>query len=274
MIRLFDAHNHLQDPRFGVPPARLIEEAHSVGVIKMVVNGSCEDDWNQVADLARSHSGVVPSFGYHPWYVHERTPGWLEVLTCLLDSVPASVIGEIGLDRWRFEHTFTDQEPVFVAQLQLARARELPVSIHCLQAWGRMYELLRQTPLPAAGFLLHSYGGPVEMVPGFVKLGAYFSFPGYFMHERKRRHRETFRAIPRERLLIETDAPDQAGPAESFEFHLPQVEGAGCLNHPGNLRSIHRFLASWLGTTESLLAADLEENFTRLFGHRSCKTRV
>ena len=144
-MRLYDAHNHLQDPRVGSDIASLVATAAQEGVVRMVVNGSCEEDWPDVLALARKHAEVIPSFGYHPWYVKERTPGWRDVLTRALDEVP-SAIGEIGLDRWIKDYDLPAQEEVFVWQLRLAAERELPVSIHCLQAWGRMLELLQASP--------------------------------------------------------------------------------------------------------------------------------
>src|ERR1019366_5990338 len=126
--------------------------------------------------------------------------------------------------------------------LQIAAARNLPVSIHCLQAWGRLHELLRDHPRPARGFVLHSFGGPAEMIPAFAKLGAYFSFPGYFLHERKPRQRETFRQVPPDRLLIETDAPDQPLPDEKVLHPLVAADGRP-LNHPANLVAVYAGLA-------------------------------
>ena len=111
------------------------------------------------ADPARSYPKLIPSFGYHPWYVKERSPDWQTVLVRHLDAVP-SAIGEVGLDRWIKDHDLAPQEEVFVWQLRLAAERNLPVSIHCLQAWGRLLELLRAGPCPRCGFLLHSFGGP------------------------------------------------------------------------------------------------------------------
>ena len=58
-----------------------------------------------------------------------------------------------------------------------------------------MLEILKTEPRPACGFLLHSYGGPKEMVSAFTDLGAYFSLPGYYAHERKVRQRETFTVV-------------------------------------------------------------------------------
>jgi len=230
----------------------------------MVVNGSCEEDWPQVLALARAHPMVLPSFGYHPWYVSERTTDWQTKLTGFLDQIPGA-IGEIGLDRWKLDLPYDGQEEVFLAQLRLAAERDLPVSIHCLQAWGRLHELLRDNPRPRRGFLLHSYGGPQEMVAPLAKLGAYFSFPGYFAHERKARQRETFRHVPPDRLLIETDAPDQLPPEELTSHPLIDPQTRKPANHPANLGAIHRFVAEMLGEPVEDLAARLEQNFLKLF---------
>ncbi len=264
-MRLYDAHNHLQDPRLGSDVASLVATAAQEGVVRMVVNGSCEEDWPDVLALARKHAEVIPSFGYHPWYVKERTPGWRDVLTRALDEVP-SAIGEIGLDRWIKDYDLPAQEEVFVWQLRLAAERELPVSIHCLQAWGRMLELLQASPRPACGFLLHSYGGPPEMIPPLAKLGAYFSLPGYFAHERKERQRETFRHVPPARLLIETDAPDQLLPEERSRHPLTDPASGKPVNHPANLRAVYDFAAELFGEPVEQLAVRVEQNFRQLFG--------
>jgi TatD DNase family protein len=218
---------------------------------------------------------VLPSFGYHPWYVHERTRDWANRLAHFLDAVP-SAVGEIGLDRWKAGLPYASQEEVFQAQLRLAAERNLPVSIHCLRAWGRLFELLRANPRPACGFLLHSYGGPREMVKDLAGLGACFGFPGYFLHERKARQRETFRHVPLDRLLVETDAPDQAPPdpglrssgaAHSSFCRLSDPANNRPINHPANLAFIYNGLANALGVGLDRLAAQMEENFARLFGH-------
>jgi TatD DNase family protein len=169
------------------------------------------------------------------------------------------------LDRWKPDLPYAGQEEAFLAQLQIATERNLPASIHCLQTWGRLLELLRGNPRPACGLVLHSFGGPVEMIPALAKLGAYFSFPGYFLHERKRRQREAFKTVPADRLLIETDAPDQPLPPERILHPLTAIDGKP-LNHPANLPAVYAGLAEWLGEPVDLLAARVEENFQRVFG--------
>ncbi len=268
-MRLYDAHNHLQDERFGGQQAELLAACRQAGVVRMVVNGSCEADWPDVLALAKAHPEVLPSFGYHPWYVHERTTDWLQNLTGLLDFV-RSAVGEIGLDRWKPGLPYGGQEQVFAAQLHLAAERNLPVSIHCLQAWGRLFDLLKAGPRPERGFLLHSYGGPVEMVKPLADLGAYFSLPGYFAHERKQRQRETFKQVPRERLLLETDAPDQLLPDTRNRCPLGDVATGKPLNHPANLAAVYEFAAELLGEPLEALVAQVEDNFLRLFGGLGC----
>ena len=87
-------------------------------------------------------------------------------------------------------------------QLALATSDNRPATVHCLRAWGLMEETLRATPRPERGFLLHSYGGPAEMVPSFVRLGAYFSVSPYFLHARKARQWAPFAQVPPDRLLL------------------------------------------------------------------------
>jgi TatD DNase family protein len=290
-MRLYDAHNHLQDARLAPHRESILAAVQREGIVCMVVNGSCEEDWPEVLALARlgntqvaadgsrrtisepkmapTHVGgyarVLPSFGYHPWYAKERSPDWQAALLRHLDAVP-SAIGEIGLDRWIKEHDDAAQEEVFVWQLRLAAERNLPVSIHCLQAWGRLLELLQAGPCPRCGFLLHSFGGPREMIARLAELGAYFSMPGYFAHERKARQRETFRHVPPDRLLIETDAPDQLLPSERVQYPLTDAATGKAINHPANLGAVYRFAAELLGEPVEALAERVGENFRRLFG--------
>jgi TatD DNase family protein len=91
MVRLFDAHNHLQDERLAPHLGDILKTLPETGVCGMVVNGSCEEDWPQVLDLARRFPEVIPSFGYHPWYVNERTSEWKEAMLRHLDAIPSAI---------------------------------------------------------------------------------------------------------------------------------------------------------------------------------------
>jgi TatD DNase family protein len=263
-MKLCDAHNHLHDARLFPHRAEIMAELARVNVTQAVVNGTREGDWEAVAALAAAESLVLPSFGLHPWHAAERTPDWLDALRRQLAAHPGAGIGEIGLDRWVKGHDLELQKEVFLAQMAIAAAENRPATIHCLKAWGALWDLIEHRPAPARGFLLHAYGGPMEMVKGFVERGARFSFNGYFLDERRRERREVFREIPLDRLLIETDAPDMLPPSDLNQHPLADETGKP-INHPGNIALAYESLAEIRGMRVEELAAHVGENFKRLF---------
>jgi TatD DNase family protein len=266
--RLFDAHNHLHDARLDPHRGSIDATLESIGLAGAVVNGTREEDWAAVIRITAARPGLLASFGLHPWYVPSRSPEWLEKLVTLLNtSGPRVGVGEIGLDAWIPEHDLDDQRKVMLAQLQLAADRNLPATIHCIQAWGPLLDTLRAAPrLPERGFLIHAYGGPAEMVVPFAKLGAYFSFNPAHLAEKKHARREVFRHIPAERLLVETDAPDMAPPVEYNRHPLPPGPDGRIPNHPANLAVTYEELARLRSLPLPSLASLVEENFRRLFG--------
>ncbi|MGZ8939728.1 MAG: TatD family hydrolase [Limisphaerales bacterium] len=260
---IYDAHNHLQDERLASHLPSIILELESIPVRKAVINGTRPEDWAAVDELARKYQWVIPSFGLHPWYVNHVCENWRVALGNHVRAQPAA-IGEIGLDRWIKDYDSPKQEEAFIWQLRLAAELKRPVTIHCLKAWGRLLEILQSEKLPS-GFLLHSYGGSAEMISRFIDLGGYFSISGYFSHERKKAQREVFKAIPLDRILLETDAPDMALPAE-WKRHSFRNPSSAELNHPADISAIYAFASQLYGIDVEELASRIEANFIRLFG--------
>lgn len=264
---MFDSHSHWQDERLDVVRDDIAAQMTGLGVSGVVVDGSGVEDWDAVANLAQRYDWVLPSFGVHPWYVKEQPPDWQERLCALLDAFPAAGVGEIGLDRWIEDADVPLQQSFFRAQLQVAAEKLRPVSIHCLRAFGLMEEALREAASRPRSFLLHSYGGPPEMVPTFVKLGARFSISPYFFHERKAKQLETFRSVvPLDRLLIETDAPDMWPPDELNPHPLADADGK-TINDPRNLVWMHTQVAKLRGMPEEELREVVDANFRRWWFH-------
>ncbi len=257
-MKRIDAHNHLHD-------ARLAAILPTLDLGCAVVNGTSESDWPRVAALAAAHDWVLPSFGLHPWHVAARSARWLDVLRENLAAHPGAGIGEIGLDGWVKDHDLADQRTVFTAQLALAAERDLPVTIHCIQAWGALWDVIRAGPLPARGFLLHAYGGSLEMMRGFAEHGAYFSFSPYFLDERKAAQRAVFAAIPEDWLLVETDAPDLRPPDEQNPNPLCGPDGEP-INHPANIALAYSALAKIRGVPIEKLTETVAANFQRWIG--------
>jgi TatD DNase family protein len=259
MIRLYDAHNHLHDERLANRIDSILAGLPALGVKRCVVNGTCETDWPAVASLAQRFDWIIPAFGLHPWFAKDRTQEWFDTLRRYLDDTPRAMIGEIGLDRWMKEPDVTDQEKVFVAQLELAAERNAAASIHCLKAWGHLEDILKTHPRPARGFLLHSFGGSAEVARSLAKLGAFFSISGYFARDQKAAQREIFKTIPLDRILVETDAPDMLPPPQLISHP------AGDVNDPRNLPKIYEFAAGVFGMPLEAFAGRVETNFTSLF---------
>lgn len=262
---LYDAHNHFQDERLDPWRQEMAATLPATGLAEMIVNGSSEEDWPQVAALARQHAWARPAFGLHPWYVKERGLNWLTTLREHLVAFPRAVLGEMGLDRWVENPDIEAQVECFKAQIALAVELDRPVIIHCLRAFGLLEETLRSISLPRRGFLLHSYGGPAEMVPGFIRLGAYFSISPYFAHPRKAAQWQTFGKIPLDRLLTETDAPDMWPPDEANPHALQTPEGQA-INHPANLTVSYELLARLHAVNMPELQATIASNYRSLFG--------
>lgn len=240
----------------------MFDELRSRGIARWGVNGTRESDWDAVLAMADEFPEVYPSLGLHPWYVRERTDGWADRLVEALERTPCGV-GEIGLDKWIRDADLDDQEIVFRRQLEIADEFQRPITIHCLQCWGRLLEVLRDSPLPPLerGFLLHSYGGPSELIAEFIEVGARFSFSGYFLHERKKDVRARFRdQIPFERLLLETDAPAMAAPEE-----MRAIEIGKDVNHPGNLTVVYESIAEIYDVSLEALEAQMVKNFEEVF---------
>lgn len=261
---MFDAHNHLHDSRLGSDREKTLRTAVDAGVQQMCVNGTAPQDWEAVARLARTHpAAIVPTFGLHPWFINDAEPGWEDILRRYLDEFPHAGLGEIGLDRWVEPRDEAAQEDVFRRQLRLALRYNRPVTVHCLKAWGWLLDILQEEkPLPH-GFLLHSYNGPAEMLVDFDRLGALYSFSGYFAHDRKKGQREVFKQVALDRLLVETDAPDML-PPDDLRAVACEHEGQP-VNHPANLPGILDFLCQLRDEDAETVRSATTENARRLF---------
>jgi TatD DNase family protein len=257
----FDAHNHLHDPRFGEDCADLVASQRAAGISGCVVNATCEDDWPRVAELAREFPDfVLPAFGIHPWKAHAASPGWQDRLLDFLDTFPNASIGECGIDSWVHSPSLDRQISIFLDHLRIARETDRTLTIHCLKAWGALFDCFNKQP-PPQHFLMHSFGGSLETAHRLLPLGAYFSFSGHFLHERKRNILSVFRNLPEDRILLETDAPDMLPPDAHVTHPLPNG-----INHPANLPAIGIALATGRAIQPETLARQLETNTRDCFG--------
>jgi TatD DNase family protein len=279
VVPLYDAHQHFHFDPLTPHRAAIDTDLRRLGMKRAVVNATNEEEWPVVASLAREYDWILPSHGVHPWDCGNRSPAWLDGLRTALSADSHAGVGEIGLDRWIIDGikpgdpriaglrvaALDEQADVFAAQLALAAELNRAASIHCVQAWGALLDVLKETPLPARGFLLHGYAGPAEMIKAFTALGAFYSFNLELLQPRHAARLENFRTIPPDRLLVETDAPTKAPAPDRNRFPLGDGPDGTAINHPGNIVFAYESLAQLRGVELESLAAQVERNFTRLF---------
>jgi TatD DNase family protein len=259
---MFDSHCHLHDRRIRDAEAQ-IARARAAGVTGFLLAGVGPDGWPDEDALARAHPDLHVAYGVHPQLVAElddaASDAAVQALTGALDGTDASVravaVGEIGLDGLGDRKPSLDrQERAFRRQLAEARARDLPVSLHILQAHGRALALLKADGLPRAGGVMHSYSGSADLVREYLGLGLHLSFAGPVTYENAPKIEAAARAVPGERLLVETDAPFQTPAAR---------RPATC--EPAFLIEIVSALGRIRGEDPAALGAYTAENARRLF---------
>ncbi|XP_020572837.1 uncharacterized protein LOC110019500 [Phalaenopsis equestris] len=283
VVRLFDAHCHLQDRRIAAVTPQIIRTAIESGVLRFSVNGVSEKDWHIVKQMGEQYPSVIPCFGLHPWFVAERSPEWMALLREFFAMTPSAAVGEIGLDKGSHGRNieFSQQVEVFRQQLELAKELERPVSIHCVRAFGELLEIMQSSgPFPA-GVILHSFMGSAEMVPAFTKLGSYFSFSGFLTSMKSEKAKKMLKSVPIERILFESDAPDalpksnidyspllvENSVAHGHQSHRPKEE----LNHPANIQIVLNHVAQLLDVSKEELAAASYQNALHLFSYPGSK---
>jgi TatD DNase family protein len=261
---LIDIHVHLQDPAFAGQTQQIIDDLRSVGSAKWVCNGSTPADWGTVARLAETCPEVIPCFGVHPWYVHQAGEDWETKLREYLWLHP-SAVGECGIDRWIEPRDEALQERIFRRHLQIAAELKRPIMVHCLRAWSWLMEILASAEELPERMLLHSYGGPVEMIEPLARYGAWFSFSGSIFEPKRQKLRDALLAVPKDRLLIETDAPAMLPPENLRTHHILDANGK-MQNHPANLPVVYQGIARLLGCCSMALEPQIEQNAHGLLG--------
>lgn len=229
------------------------------------MNGTCEADWAAVTGFCKRNHGWLPSYGIHPWQVDSATPIFHRSLEKTLSENPSAGIGETGLDLWKNKETFALQLRIFEIHVRIAAEQNRPLSIHCLRAWEPLRNLLRNLPLPKCGFLLHAYGGPPEWIPEFCDLGARFSFSATFLSKGKEAKCTAFLKVPRDRILLESDAPSMLPQVEHRLWTVPGAAGNNQPNHPANIQSACLGLGGILELAPQELATLTTINAERLF---------
>ncbi|PYS85456.1 MAG: hypothetical protein DMF67_00450 [Acidobacteria bacterium] len=255
-----DSHAHIDGEEFDADRDEVVARARAAGV-RAILNVGTGDphagNLERAVAVALKYEGVYAAVGVHPHdarlYDHDAERRLLEIVR---RGPPVVAWGEIGLD-YHYDNSPRDvQRGIFVTQLRLARSEGLPVIIHSREADDdTVFFLRREWAGARTGGVMHCFGGGLPLAEAALELGFMISFAGNVTFKKAENLREVARAVPLERLLVETDCP-----------FLAPVPLRGRRNEPAYVVETARFLAGLRGVGTEEFGRVTSENFARLFG--------
>jgi len=253
---LVDSHCHLDrldlaayDNDFDA----MMTATRDAGVSQMLCIGVDLESFPAVREIAEQHADVHCTVGVHPLYKDSREPSRDELVS--LASHPKVVaIGETGLDYFYAKGDTDWQRRRFVCHIEAARETGLPLVIHTRDARADTIDLLRQHGERQVRGVLHCFTEDQAMADAAMDLGLYISISGIATFANASALRDVVRALPLERILIETDSP-----------WLAPVPYRGKTNQPLYVAEVAKLVADLKGIPVQQLVDITRENFYRLF---------
>ncbi len=250
-----DSHAHLDMADFGPDRDAVVARARAAGVRRILCPADLSEpaSLDTVLGLAARDPGIFAAAGVHPHNARKLEDSHLQTLRRLAAEGAIRAVGEIGLD---FHYNFSspeEQRGAFRRQLELAAELKLPAIVHSREAVSEVLTAVGEAKLSAGG-VLHCYTEDAESALYLVDRGFFVSFSGILTFSGAEAVRETARAIPRDRLLVETDSP-----------YLAPVPLRGRRSEPAFVVVTARVLAVARGDDPAELGHALRRNFERCF---------
>ncbi|MFO1011434.1 MAG: TatD family hydrolase [Planctomycetota bacterium] len=247
-----DTHAHLFWTSFDEDRAEVLARARASGVTRMIVPGTDVASSRAAFELCSAEPGLHASAGIHPHDASASDANTRAAIEELARRADAVAVGETGLDFFKEFSPRAAQLESFRWHLELARALDKPVIVHCRDAHEETLAALRS--VRGVRGVMHCYTMGVEELPGYLELGFHISFSGVVTYPKNERNQAAAREVPLDRLLVETDAP----------YLAPQGH-RGRRNEPALVRGVVEELARLRRTTVDELARRTSENAATLF---------
>jgi TatD DNase family protein len=238
---MIDAHAHLTDERFRDDVEEVIARAEAEGVEVVVSIATDVADARAALRLAETHSGIYATAGIHPHAAAGATAEDLDAVAELLRHPRVVAVGEAGLD---YHYDFAPRErqlEVFRSQLRLGMETDLPVVVHAREADDDVEALIREAG-PGCRGVLHCFSSGRPLLEAALELGWYVSFAGMITFKRYDAA-DLLRAVPLDRLLVETDSP-----------YLAPVPFRGKRNEPAHVVQVAARAAELRGEDPAVVA--------------------
>ncbi|MBN1438450.1 MAG: TatD family hydrolase [Anaerolineales bacterium] len=250
---LTDTHCHLNLADFDSDRAQALERARRAGLVRILVPGIDLAGSRRAAEISRSDPILRFAAGVHPHESGSFDERTLAALRDLARGEGAAAIGETGLDYFRDRAPRERQQAAFRAQIGLACELGLPVIVHIREAREDALAILSEFA-PAARGVLHAFSGDPRLAEQAAAMGYYFGIAGPLTYPKADRLRDTVRALPQDRILLETDSP-----------YLPPQGNRGRRNEPALAAAVAVKAAEVLGLDPPGLADLTRRNAGRLF---------
>ncbi|WFP79389.1 TatD family hydrolase [Mesorhizobium sp. WSM4906] len=252
---LVDSHCHLDFPDFAEERGTIVARALAAGVGRMVTISTRVRRFHQILEIAEAFNEVYCSVGTHPHQAAEELDVTADELVRLSSHPKVVAIGEAGLDYFYDRAPREAQAQGFRTHIAAARRTGLPLVIHSRDADDDMAAVLEdETGKGAFPFILHCFSSGRRLAEVGVTLGGYVSFSGILTFKNSAELRAIAADVPRDRLLVETDAP-----------YLAPIPHRGKRNEPAYVANTAKVLAETIGVSEAEIADITTENVFRLF---------
>ena len=204
---LVDSHAHLDGSQYDADREETIARATQQGISHILTVGCDLASSAASVELAQKYEQIYAAVGVHPHDATEINDKTIEHLRELLGQPKVVALGEIGLDFYRDRSPREIQRQAFRRQIRLANEASKPLIIHDRDAHDEVLQILREEDAKDIGGVMHCFSGDLAMARKFLELGFYLSFPGTITYPKNEEAREVVRAIPIDRMLVETDCP-------------------------------------------------------------------
>ncbi len=251
---LFDTHAHFDDEQFDKDRQNVIESLKNFNVRYVTNVGADIETSRKAVEIANNYDFAYATAGIHPGSVDEVEESDVEIIKDIaVNNSKVRAIGEIGLD---YHYDGCDpirQKLFFKKQLELAKDLNMPVVIHDRDSKGECIKILKE--MNVSNGVMHCFSGSKETAEELIKMGFMISFTGVLTFKNARRAVEACRAIPLERLMIETDCP----------YMAPEPH-RGERNFSGYVEFVARKMAEIKGVSYEEIARITTENGLRFYG--------
>ncbi len=228
---LIDTHSHINMIE-GLSLDEVILNAYDAGVKKIIVPSAYRNDIDVVMQLVEKYENVYGYLGIHPSEVKDFDDSLLERISDLAKNPKILGIGEIGLDYY-WDKSFVDlQKEVFIKQIKLANALDLPINIHDREAHKDTFDIIQEHNKNST-VIMHCFSGSPEFALECIKAGYYIALGGVVTFKNAKKMKEVAAQIPLDRLLLETDAP-----------YLTPVPHRGEENQPAYVKFVAQEIAA------------------------------